>query len=132
MADQHAVPTVRAVVAGHGTFASGLISAVQQITGRGDQFVAISNSGLCLDDIQHLIARALDEHGAHAIFTDLPAGSCTMAVRRLVRARPGVILATGVNLSFLLDFAMRDDSDTVSAIQRAMESGRASMVVHGA
>ena len=39
---------VRAVVAGHGTFAAGVISAVHQITGRGNQFVPITNTGLCL------------------------------------------------------------------------------------
>lgn len=127
---QQAVP-VRGVVAGHGTIASGIISAVDQITGRGRQFVAISNSGLCLDDIQGAIAKALDETGARVVFTDLPAGSCTMAVRRMIRERPGVLLVTGINLSLLLDFAMQDDADPVSSVQAALDRGRASMVVHG-
>ncbi len=127
-----ATSTVRAIVAGHGSFASGVISAVEQITGRGDVFIAISNAGLCLDDIQQTLANALDETGARVIFTDLPAGSCTMAVRRLVRARPGVVLITGINLSLLLDFAMQDDIDPVLAAHAALERGRASMVAHGA
>lgn len=124
-------PSVRGVVAGHGTFAAGIISAVDQITGRGAQFVGISNTGLCLDDIQGTLAQTLDATGAKVIFTDLPAGSCTMAVRRLVRERPGVLLVTGINLSLLLDFAMQDDVDPVHAVQGALERGRASMVVHG-
>ena len=86
-ADEGQSGGVRGVVAGHGTFASGIISAVEQITGRGRHFVAISNTGLCLDDIQSALVRALDETGARVIFTDLPAGSCTMAVRRLIRER---------------------------------------------
>lgn len=126
-----AVP-VRAVVAGHGTFASGIVSAVEQITGRGGQFATISNTGLCLEDIQQTLTRALDDSGARVIFTDLPAGSCTMAVRRLLRERPGVLLVTGINLSLLLDFAMSDGDDPVQAVQAALERGRASMVVHGA
>lgn len=126
-----AVP-VRAVVAGHGTFASGIVSAVDQITGRGAQFATISNTGLCLDDIQQTLGRALDASGARVVFTDLPAGSCTMAVRRLLRERPGVLLVTGINLSLLLDFAMYDGDDPVQAVQAALERGRASMVVHGA
>lgn len=126
-----AVP-VRAVVAGHGTFASGIVSAVEQITGRGGQFATISNTGLCLEDIQQTLARTLDDSGARVIFTDLPAGSCTMAVRRLLRERPGVLLVTGINLSLLLDFAMSDGDDPVQAVQAALERGRASMVVHGA
>jgi PTS system N-acetylgalactosamine-specific IIA component len=123
---------VRAIVAGHGTFASGIISAVDQITGRGGQFVAFSNTGLGLNDIQGTLAAALDASHARVIFTDLPAGSCTMAVRRMIRDRPGVLLVTGINLSLLLDFAMQDDADPAHAVQTALERGRASMVVHGA
>jgi len=123
---------VRAVIAAHGTFAAGIVSAVDQITGRGTMFRAISNSGLCLDDIQETLARTLDEAGARVIFTDLPAGSCTMAVRRLLRGRPDVALITGINLTLLLDFAMQDDADPVAAAHTALERGRASMVAHGA
>lgn len=122
---------VRAIVAGHGSFATGIVSAVDQITGQGAQFVSVSNAGLCLDDIQGALARALDETGARVIFTDLPAGSCTMAVRRMIRERPGVLLVTGVNLSVLLDFAMQSGSDPAQAVQAALDRGRASMVVHG-
>ncbi|QJR35249.1 PTS sugar transporter subunit IIA [Gemmatimonas groenlandica] len=123
--------TVRAIVAGHGSFATGIISAVDQITGRGSSFLAMSNSGLCLDDIQGTLARAVDDTGARVIFTDLPAGSCTMAVRRMIRARPGVLLVTGINLSLLLDFAMQDAVDPVVAVNAALERGRASMAVYG-
>jgi PTS system N-acetylgalactosamine-specific IIA component len=124
--------TIRAIVAGHGSFASGIISAVEQITGKGASFLAMSNTGLCLDDIQETLARALDHTGANVIFTDLPAGSCTMAVRRMIRARPGVLLVTGINLSTLLDFAMQDASDPVVAVNAALERGRVSMAVYGA
>lgn len=124
--------TVRAIVAGHGSFSSGIISAVEQITGKGASFLAMSNTGLCLDDIQETLARALDDTGARVIFTDLPAGSCTMAVRRMIRARPGVLLVTGINLSLLLDFAMQDSVDPIVAVHTAIERGRASMAVHGA
>lgn len=121
---------VRAIVAGHGAFAAGIISAVDQITGQGHVFRSISNSGLCLDDIQSTVTQALDDTGATVIFTDLPAGSCTMAVRRLVRGRPGVVLVTGVNLSLLLDFALSDVADPAAAALAALERGKASMVAH--
>lgn len=124
--------TVRAIVAGHGSFATGIVSAVDQITGRGSSFLAMSNTGLCLDDIQDTLARAVDDTGARVIFTDLPAGSCTMAVRRMIRARPGVLLVTGINLSLLLDFAMQESVDPVVAVSAALERGRASMAVYGA
>ncbi len=123
---------VRAIIAAHGSLAAGIVSAVDQITGRGAAFRAVSNSGLCLDDIQSTLERALDETGARVIFTDLPAGSCTMAVRKLLRARPDVTLVTGINLSLLLDFAMQDEGDPVVAAHAAVERGRASMAAHGA
>ena len=45
---------VRAIVAGHGDFAAGLISAVEQITGRGGMLIPVTVLGLCLDDIEDL------------------------------------------------------------------------------
>lgn len=122
----------RAIVAGHGTFAPGLISAVEQITGRGDCFVPVTNAGLCLDDIQGLLAKTLDDTGAGVIFTDLPAGSCTMAVRRMLRERPGVLLVTGVSLPLLLDFAMQEDAvAAVAMLATTVERARGAMTVHG-
>jgi len=63
------------------------------------------------------------------VFTDLPAGSCTMAVRRLVRERPGLMLVTGVNLSLLLDFAMQP-AEPVEAARTAVERARSAIAVH--
>lgn len=126
------ITPVRAIIAAHGQFAAGIVSAVHQITGRGQMFRTISNSDLCLDDIQQALMVALDQTGAKVIFTDLPAGSCTMAVRRLIRERPDVALITGINLALLLDFAMHDEDDPVNAARTALERGRATMVAHGA
>ena len=41
----------RALVAGHGEFAIGIVSAVEQITGRGGVLVALTNRGLGADEI---------------------------------------------------------------------------------
>lgn len=122
--------SVRAIVAGHGTFASGIISALDQITGEGRQFVAISNAGLCLDDIQGALATALETTGARVVFTDLPAGSCTMASRRTMRLRDDIVLVSGVNLPLLLDFAMSGDGDPVTAALAAVERARRAMIAH--
>ena len=45
----------RAIVAGHGDFAAGLVSAVEQITGRGGQLIAISVRDLTVADIEQLL-----------------------------------------------------------------------------
>lgn len=97
---------VVAVVAGHGRFAEGLVSAVEQITGRGAAFATVSNAGLAPADIERELLARLDASGARVLFTDLPAGSCTMAARRVQRARPDVVLVTGANVSALLEFLL--------------------------
>ncbi|MEO7997169.1 MAG: hypothetical protein ABI852_06965 [Gemmatimonadaceae bacterium] len=121
----------RAVIAGHGDFAVGIVSAVQQITGMSTVFSAVSSIGLTGADIETSLAQALDASGAGVLFTDLPAGSCTMAARRLQRSRPGLVLVTGVNLGTALEFAFRPagESDLDSA-NAAVEKGRATLVVH--
>jgi len=121
----------RAVVAGHGAFAQGVISAVSQISGRGEEFVGLSNAGLGAGEILDVLRARVDETGARVIFTDLPAGSWTMAARRLMRERTDLVLVTGANLATLLDFALGGMLVPGEAARHAAEKGRASLVVHG-
>ena len=118
---------VRAVVAGHGDFAQGLISAVQQITGKGSVFVAISGRDLSGADLEALLRTTIAETGARVVFTDLQAGSCTMAARRVLRDRTDVLFIAGANLPMLLDFALSAEADPVVAAQHAMERGQAAI-----
>ena len=62
------------------------------------------------------------------IFTDLPAGSCTIAARRVARDTPGLVVVTGVNLSVLLAWALSPQAG-VAACNRALERGRDAMAV---
>lgn len=108
----------RAVVAGHATFAQGLIAAVDRIAGLGHQFVPVSNTGLAPAAIDAAIREALAASGATVVFTDLPAGSCTMTVRRMTKLEPGITLVTGVTLPTLLAFAMG------ASVEEAVAKGR--------
>jgi mannose/fructose-specific phosphotransferase system component IIA len=117
----------RAIVAGHGDFAAGLVSAVQQITGRGGMFLTISARDLSGDDLEDLLRRSIEGTGVKVVFTDLQAGSCTMATRRYLKDRGDVLLVAGVNLPMLLDFAMADQLPPVQAAQHALERGRAAI-----
>jgi PTS system N-acetylgalactosamine-specific IIA component len=123
--------TVRALVAGHGDFAAGLVSAVGQITGRGDAFATLSNRDMSAADVERTMREQLDVRGIDVIFTDLPAGSCTMAARRLQRERPGMVLVTGTNLATLLDFVFHTDVPALEAAQHAADKGRAALIVAG-
>jgi N-acetylgalactosamine PTS system EIIA component len=123
--------SVKAIVAGHGTFAEGMLSALEQITGRSEVFIGVSNRDLSAHDVEALMREQLDSSGATVIFTDLPAGSCTMAARRIQRERPGVAVVMGVNLATLLDFVFHADAGDAHAAEHAADKGRAALVVTG-
>jgi PTS system N-acetylgalactosamine-specific IIA component len=121
----------RAIVAGHGDFAAGLVSAVQQITGRGNVFRSISARDLSATDLDVLLRSAVEETGVRVIFTDLQAGSCSMASRRVLRDRPDVLLVAGANLPMLLDFVFADKLSPIDAARHALERGREAITALG-
>lgn len=121
----------RAVVAGHGEFAAGLVSAVAQITGRGECFVTISNRARGADEIEAALLEAVERTGVRVIFTDLPAGSCTIAARKVLRHRPDVALVTGANLAALLDFVFQAGLTTTESAVHAAEKARAAIQALG-
>jgi len=121
----------RAIVAGHADFASGIVSAVVQITGRDDVFVALSNRGMSAQDVERTLRELASAEGIQVIFTDLPAGSCTMAARRLQRDRPDLAMVTGTNLATLLDFVFSDELEPFDAARQAAEKGRAALMLTG-
>ena len=121
----------RAVVVGHGEFAGGLVSAVGQICGLADKLVVLSMMGMTPEDIEGAIRRELTRTGAKVIFTDLPAGSATLAARRIVKDDATLILVSGVNLATLLDFVFNTDVPPTEAARSAAERGKASLIVVG-
>jgi PTS system N-acetylgalactosamine-specific IIA component len=137
--DGPAASAPAALVAAHGDLAAGLVSAVEQITGRGALLVPLTNRGLGPAEIEAALREALDAHGVRAVFTDLSGGSCTMAARRLQRERPELSVATGVNLAALLDFVCAVDARAAVAagaaapdplpadVARAVERGRGAL-----
>ena len=122
----------RAIVAGHGEFAAGLVSAVEVITGRGAQLIPVAVPGLCAEDIEQLIRDTMKESGVKVIFTDLQAGSCTMAARRILRGSQDAVLIAGANLPTLLDFVFADQMSAIDAARHAAERGQAAITVVGA
>ncbi len=121
----------KAIVAGHGEFAAGLVSAVEQITGRGALLVPIAVHQLSAGDIEELLRRRMLEGGIHVIFTDLQAGSCTMAARRILRGMPDAVLIAGANLPTLLDFVFAEGITPPEAARHSAERGRAAITVVG-
>lgn len=121
----------RAIVIGHGDFAGGLVSAVGQICGMADKLVVLSMMGMTPEAIEAAIRDQLSRTGARVIFTDLPAGSATLAARRIVKDEPGFVLVSGVNLATLLDFVFNTSVPPTEAARAAAERGKASLIVVG-
>ncbi|HEY1952375.1 MAG TPA: hypothetical protein VGG76_06180 [Gemmatimonadaceae bacterium] len=121
----------RAIVIGHGDFAGGLVSAVGQICGMADKLVVLSMLGMTPESIEATIREQLARTGARVIFTDLPAGSATIAARRIVKDEPGLILVSGVNLATLLEFVFNTSVPPTEAARAAAERGKASLIVVG-
>ena len=121
----------RAIIAGHGLFPEGMVSAVEQITGFGNVFVPLSIAGLSGEDIETRLRSRAEEHNVKVFFTDLPAGSATIAVRRIMRDTGGVILVTGTNLATLLEFVFRGEESPGDAARHAAEKGRAALAAQG-
>lgn len=130
MSDEEVVRP-RAIVAGHGDFPGGLVSAVHQISGKGEVFLAVSNKDLSGEDIEARLREMAASNDIRVFFTDLPGGSATLAVRKMIRTDPQMILVTGANLATLLDFVFEADSDPCEAARRAAEKGRASLGAYG-
>jgi mannose/fructose-specific phosphotransferase system component IIA len=124
-------PGPRAIIAGHADFAEGLVSAVDAITGQGAAFLAISARDLSGQELEARLRRAIDDTGIRVVFTDLQAGSCTMAARRVLRDRTDVLFVCGANLPMLLDFALASDRSPTEAAQHALERGRAAIASVG-
>ena len=122
----------RAIVAGHGDFAAGLVSAVEQITGRGGQLIAVSVANLSIEDIEKLLRTRMQESNVKVIFTDLQAGSCTMASRRILRGIDDAVLIAGTNLPTLLDFVFSEGKSPPEAARHAAERGKSAITAHGA
>jgi PTS system N-acetylgalactosamine-specific IIA component len=122
----------RAIVAGHGDFATGLVSAVEQITGRGAQLIAVSVAKLGIEDIENLLRTRMQESNVKVIFTDLQAGSCTMASRRILRGVDDAVLIAGANLPTLLDFVFSEGKSPAEAARHAAERGKSAITAHGA
>jgi N-acetylgalactosamine PTS system EIIA component len=124
-------PRPRAVVAAHGDLAAGFVSAVAQITGRGDALVPLTNHGMGGEQLEQTLRETLAASGARLVFTDLPGGSWTIAARRVQRTDASVVLVAGVSLPVLLAWVTAADGDAASLAADAAEKGRRALLVAG-
>lgn len=128
---EDATPAAGVVLAGHGGFAAGLADAVVRVAGPQSRVAAVSNHDLDAAGIETALEAAVEQAGATVIFTDLPAGSCTIAARRLAKRRGGLSVVTGANLPMVLDFLLKGRSGPEGASSAAAK-GRDGVMVFAA
>ena len=118
---------VRGVVVGHGRMAEGLVDAVRQITGAGeDALLPLSNEGLSPEALATRMESRLGD-GPAIIFVDLQSGSCGFVARRVCRDRPDSAVLFGVNLPQLLDFVMHRERGVPELVERLLDRGRSAI-----
>jgi mannose PTS system EIIA component len=126
-------PRPIALLVTHGTLGDELVRTVAAILGPQDGVETLSNSGLSADALAEAIERRIDGMPAQApvvLFTDLAAGSCGIASRRVGREGRALRKITGVNLPMLLEFFHYRDTLSLDELLPRMEAkGKAGIVL---
>ncbi|MCK4410210.1 MAG: hypothetical protein KAW67_08995 [Candidatus Eisenbacteria sp.] len=116
------------VIVAHGNVGECLMEAVQGILGTQPNWVAVSNSGMSLGDLNEAVEGAiagLARECEVVVISDMPGGSCHHVCQEIVAEGSGVRALTGVNLMMLLEFFVKRDRTKVDElIHMVRERGR--------
>jgi len=122
-----------ALLVTHGVLGEELVRTVASILGPQSEVATVSNSGYSADGLTNAIEQRVREFPADApivLFTDLAAGSCGIASRRLGVEGRIVRKITGVNLPMLLEFFhYRDTLSLDELLPRLEAKGKAGIVI---
>lgn len=110
------------VVVCHGSLASALVQAAEQISGVEAALVPVSNTGCDRETLEERVLAAVGGRPA-VVFVDLSSGSCLFAVLKRLRAEASVKVVTGVNLAMLVDFVFHRSLSPADAAARAAQAG---------
>jgi len=114
------------VVVCHGSLASALVQAAEQISGVQSALVPVSNTGCDRETLEERVLAAVDRRPG-VVFVDLASGSCLFAVLKRLRAEESVKVVTGVNLAMLVDFVFHRSLSPAKAAERAVAAGEKSI-----
>lgn len=122
-----------ALLVTHGALGQELVRTVEAILGHQAEVSTLSNSGLSADALRAAIEERILGMPASqpvVLFTDLAAGSCGIASRRVDVAGREVRRLTGVNLPMLLEFFHYRDTMPLDELTARLETkGKAGITV---
>ncbi len=122
-----------ALLVTHGTLGQEFVRTVERILGHQADVITLGNDGLSADGLREAIEERVGETPATqpvVLFTDLAAGSCGIASRRVAVDGRVIRCITGVNLPMLLEFFhYRDTLSLDELITRLETKGKAGIVV---
>jgi fructoselysine/glucoselysine PTS system EIIA component len=106
------------LIATHGTFAKGLHSSFEMITGAaGNVFLiqAYTDENKSIEDDLTAVLQQINKEDELIIFTDLAGGSVTNQVLQFA-LRENVYIVSGVNLPLLLDIMLADPDTQINEV----------------
>ena len=116
------------VIVAHGNVGKCLMDAVQGILGKQSNWLAVSNAGMGLKELNEAVAGAVETLCGDCdvvVISDMPGGSCHHVCQEIVSAGEGVRALTGVNLMMLLEFFVKRDRVGIDElIHTVKERGR--------
>ncbi len=120
-----------AIVA-HGDLAEGFLSALTRVAGPQENLWALSNEALSGEALTARLAELLDERADGRevfLFTDLDAGSCGLACRRLLADGRARAVFFGVNLPLLIEFVFLQAEPLEKLVPLMLTKSRAALGV---
>ena len=122
-----------ALLVTHGVLGEELVRTVSAILGAQTGVATVSNNGLSADQLTDAIegqVRQFPPEAPIVLFTDLAAGSCGIASRRVGIEGRVLKRITGVNMPMLLEFFhYRDTLPLDELLPRLETKGKAGIVI---
>jgi fructoselysine and glucoselysine-specific PTS system IIA component len=128
---EKAVNTRKFLIATHGTFASGVKSSLDIITGANDNLFLIQAYIEENKSLEEEIAAVLEQVGDNQeliVFSDLLGGSVTNQILQY-GLRPNVHIVSGFNLALVIEILLADpETAAEQVISEAIENAKEQMV----
>jgi PTS system N-acetylgalactosamine-specific IIA component len=124
------------IICGHGSFAAGLLSAVDLMSGEAARFTALDfPRGMSSEDLKDRIAGAAakaNQGDGVVIFTDIAGGSPFKQAALVAAENPSVRVIGGANMPLLLDAVFSQTAELDAFVQEILGLSKNSIKLYTA